>query len=60
LTDTSIRFLKDLRRLRKLMGQLLWDNYFDLEAGESRRVIVTNQFIAFIALTPEMVSVGWH
>jgi beta-mannosidase len=32
------------------------DNYFDLEAGEWRTIILTNQSIT---LTPEMVSVGW-
>jgi beta-mannosidase len=33
------------------------DNYFDLEAGESRTIIITN---SFLPLTPEMVSVGWR
>jgi beta-mannosidase len=33
------------------------DNYFDLEAGESRVILVTNRSIP---LTPEMVSVGWR
>lgn len=33
------------------------DNYFDLVAGESRTVVVTNQKIP---LTPELVSVGWR
>jgi beta-mannosidase len=33
------------------------DNYFDLEAGEMRTVILTNRSIT---LTPEMVSVGWR
>lgn len=33
------------------------DNYFDLEAGESRTIILTNPSIT---LTPEMVSVGWR
>lgn len=33
------------------------DNYFDLEAGESRIIVLTN---ASITLTPEMVSVSWH
>jgi beta-mannosidase len=32
------------------------DNYFDLEAGERRTIILTNRSIT---LTPEMVSVGW-
>ncbi len=32
------------------------DNYFDLEAGESCTIILTNRSIT---LTPEMVSVGW-
>jgi beta-mannosidase len=33
------------------------DNYFDLEAGEGRTIIVTNRSIT---LSPEMVSVGWR
>jgi beta-mannosidase len=33
------------------------DNYFDLVAGESRTIVVTNQAIP---LTPDMVSVGWR
>lgn len=33
------------------------DNYFDLEAGESRTINMINRSIS---LTPEMVSVGWH
>lgn len=33
------------------------DNYFDLEAGEKRTVILTNRSIA---LTPEMVSIVWR
>ena len=33
------------------------DNYFDLEAGESRDIIVTN---GSITLKPEMVAVGWR
>jgi beta-mannosidase len=33
------------------------DNYFDLEAGESRLNIITNRSIT---LTPEMVSIGWR
>ena len=33
------------------------DNYFDLEAGESRTIVVTNRSIA---LTPEMVTAGWR
>jgi beta-mannosidase len=33
------------------------DNYFDLEAGEMRTIILTNRSIT---LTPEMVSVGWR
>jgi beta-mannosidase len=33
------------------------DNYFDLEAGESRTIILTNRART---LTPEMVSVGWR
>ena len=33
------------------------DNYFDLEAGESREIVVTNRSIV---LAPEMVSVGWR
>ncbi len=33
------------------------DNYFDMEAGEKRTIILTNQAIP---LAPEMVSVGWH
>ena len=33
------------------------DNYFDLEAGESRTIVVTNRSIT---LTPEMVTVGWR
>jgi beta-mannosidase len=33
------------------------DNYFDLEAGERRTIILTNRCIT---LTPEMVSVGWR
>ncbi|HEY5005295.1 MAG TPA: glycoside hydrolase family 2 protein [Ktedonobacteraceae bacterium] len=33
------------------------DNYFDLEAGERRTIILTNQSIP---LTPDMVSVGWR
>jgi hypothetical protein len=33
------------------------DNYFDLEAGEKRTIILTNQSIP---LTPDMVSVGWR
>src|SRR5437868_7522687 len=33
------------------------DNYFDLEAGESRMIIVSNRSIT---LTPEMVSAGWR
>jgi len=33
------------------------DNYFDLEAGESRMIIITNRSIT---LTPEMVSVDWR
>jgi beta-mannosidase len=33
------------------------DNYFDLDAGETRTIILTNRSIT---LTPEMVSVGWR
>jgi beta-mannosidase len=33
------------------------DNYFDLEAGESRTIIITNRSIT---LTSEMVSVSWR
>jgi beta-mannosidase len=33
------------------------DNYFDLEAGESRTIVVTNRSIT---LTPEMVTIGWR
>ncbi len=33
------------------------DNYFDLEAGESRSIIITN---TSITLKPEMLSVGWR
>jgi len=33
------------------------DNFFDLEAGESLTISITNQAIT---LTPEMVSVGWR
>jgi beta-mannosidase len=33
------------------------DNYFDLVAGETRTVVVTNQKVP---LTPEMVSIGWR
>lgn len=33
------------------------DNYFDLEAGESRMIIVSNRSIT---LTPKMVSAGWR
>lgn len=33
------------------------DNYFDLEAGERRTIILTNRSIT---LAPEMVSVGWR
>ena len=33
------------------------DNYFDLEAGESRIIIITNRSIT---LTPEMVSITWR
>jgi beta-mannosidase len=33
------------------------DNYFDLEAGESRLLIITNHSIP---LTPEMLSTGWR
>ncbi len=33
------------------------DNYFDLEAGESRVIVVTNQKVT---LTREMVSLGWR
>jgi beta-mannosidase len=35
----------------------LSDNYFDLAAGESRTVVVTNRAIA---LTPDLVSVRWR
>ena len=33
------------------------DNYFDLEAGESRDIIITN---GSIVLKPEMVALGWR
>lgn len=33
------------------------DNYFDLEAGESCMIIITNRSLT---LTPDMVSVGWR
>ncbi len=33
------------------------DNYFDLGPGENRTIIVTNPAIA---LTPEMVTIGWR
>ncbi|MBV9259088.1 MAG: glycoside hydrolase family 2 protein, partial [Ktedonobacteraceae bacterium] len=33
------------------------DNYFDLEAGESRVIIITNRSIT---LTPDMLSISWR
>jgi hypothetical protein len=38
-------------------GTHFTDNYFDLEARESRTIIVSNRSIT---LTPEMVAVGWR
>jgi hypothetical protein len=35
----------------------LSDNYFDLEPGERRTVVVTSELGS---LTPEMVTVGWR